>query len=286
MAYRSLLENLRAEFQDIRCDEAPGKIPILVPAGLGREGNAIEFLLKGRKNQQTVHVYRTLPNLTGTFYVAARFQFPQGFNWTTPPGIDSYANEHKLFIIDTENSVGRILVNLRGGGLSPQLAVHTEKTGPYLWKDSENQHAYGPGSGISNWSDVRWPADGQWHDLEVEVERTGRGSDRVRLWLDGKIAMDVIGRTCGESPSPIISYKVGAFFNGAPPNDTRFRVTDIRDDVTQPIPPVVVVPPAKPDVAAALAQLDAAVSVLSGAREAVVKASAALDEARRMLRLK
>lgn len=296
MAYRSLLENLRAEYPEVRCDAAPNRIPKTVvdsaPIG-GKLPTAVEMLLADRQNQQTVWLPRTLPNPQfGTFWCRAAFRFPVGFDWTSPPGVNAWGHEHKLFIVNTQDGVGRVLVNLRGSGKSPVLAVHFERVDPYLWKDSENQHAYGPGSGISNHSSTHWPTDGQWHAVAIGIERSGRDTDRVRLFLDGREIMNVTGRTSGPNPSGITQYIVGAFYNQGSTGNQKFYVTDIRDgqaeDVVVDFPdtPPDNPPVTQPDVAAALIQLNAAASTLSGAREAIAKVAVAIDEARRLLQPK
>jgi len=235
MLYIAKLENLDQEYPEARADASPTRRPYLVQAGGMLSGAAIEFPLKGRQNQQTVWVYRPISDGRKSIYVGAYFRFPIGFDWTTPNGIPNWGNEHKLIIVNCTDGIGRVLVNLRGTGKSPTIAIHLERLN-YQYMDSENQHSYGQGIGVSNFSETRWPQDGTWHFLEVEVERTGGLDDRVRLWLDSKVIMDVRGVTCGKWPSSIDGYAVGAYYNGAPANDTRFWVTGIRDDGLRTVP--------------------------------------------------
>lgn len=162
--------------------------------------------LSGGSPQQSVLWERNFRH-DGSFYMAAWYRFPVGYTWDPAPGANS--TEHKMFIVNVGDSVGRILVNLRGGGTSPTLQMHFERL--------ENR------GGISQYTQTRWPADGQWHFLEMLVDRRSGTSARAQLWLDGRSALDATGAVCGSPCSPIVGVQMGAFVNqGASRTQTFF----------------------------------------------------------------
>lgn len=214
----------------------------------------VEMLLAAGADQQSVLLEKII-NVPRNFYAKWTHRFPRGFSWDGRMGTD-YPGEHKLFIVDTEvdentgrKRPGRILVNLRGGGTQPELAVFFEQVET---RGGVNVRGETPLS--------RWPQDGADHALEILVERTGGPSDRVQLWLDGQIVFDVRGRTC-DSPVPrLVTIQLGAFVNQGSRTAQSFYLSGqvvIAEERTS-APPVVVPPvnPPVPDLSAVRVEID------------------------------
>jgi hypothetical protein len=179
-----------------------------------RSGRACGAMtLAGGRDQQSILWEKQFTHSGPTFYASAWYRFPQGFTWD--PGGQPWGLEHKMMIFYAGDAgVGRVLVNLRGSGTSPSLAIHFERVDPYP-------------PGISARSDVRWPTDGAWHKLEVEIQRVSGNGGRARVWLDGRIAIDQGGKVCGSPCSPITGAQMGAFSNQGSPVTQTFYMDDI-----------------------------------------------------------
>lgn len=201
-----------------------------------RSGACGEMRMVGGRDQQSVYWAKNTSHAGESFYVGAWWRFPVGFSWD--PGGQPWGLEHKMMIINTGNDVGRVLLNLRGDGLSPEIAVHLERL------DSL-------GGGISKRSGVRWPADGAWHHFEIELTRRAGTAGRVQVWLDGARVIDETGRVCGTPCSPIRDVQLGAFSNQGAPRAQSFFLDDARitgaPRTSTPLPPSPA-PPTQPVV--------------------------------------
>ncbi len=170
----------------------------------GQRGNVIrqtlakpyvEFLLAANVSQQSCLVERSFRHDGAVIHGSAEWRFPAGFTWDKAAGY-SASSEHKLFILNTDRGVGRMLLNLRGEGVSPVLQVHFERL-------------EGAG-GISQYLQTQWPPDGQWHRLEFEITRLGGTRGQFRAWLDNRQVADITG---GVGNEPWNGIQVGAFSN-------------------------------------------------------------------------
>lgn len=149
-------------------------------------------------------------------YASGWWKFPVGYDWSVHPKTSfPDSPNHKLMIFNTADSVGRMHVVLNGNGTSPILFITAEKTEPKP-------------PGIVKYSNVHWPPDGQWHRVELQADRvSGDTSGRMRVWLDGQLAIDERGRICGTPCSPIVGMEIGAYVNqGSGPAQT-FYVDDV-----------------------------------------------------------
>jgi hypothetical protein len=137
-------------------------------------------------------------------YVSMMRMFPTAYSWSGESSENARFNwHHKMIIIDTADNIGRFHLNLSAGSTA-------DLTSPFFRPEFESVQA----PLINQWTDVRWPADGQWHQVEFEItRRPGAGNGRLRLWLDGALVFDKAGSTCGASCSPIVRAKVGAYVN-------------------------------------------------------------------------
>jgi len=150
-------------------------------------------------------------------YVSQWRLFPAGYSWSGTPAENARNNlHHKMVILDTADNVGRFHLNLSAAGpsdvLSPQFRPEFESlTGPTP----------------NGWLPKRWPTDGQWHRLEIEITRIP-GSGRLRLWLDGELFLDKPGTTCGAVRSPIVRAKIGAYVNQGAADTETFWVGKVK----------------------------------------------------------
>lgn len=234
-----------------RSDNAPGKQPPVVSAGC-HVGSCVRFDLRGGAPQQSVLVERSLQLGGPALYASFWLRFPLGYSWDPAPGYTG--TEHKLLLVSVADGVGRILLNLRGGGATPELAVFFEQL-----ENSGGVNVRGPAT---------WPADGLWHQLELVVGRTSSATDRVQLRLDGRTVIDTTGRTCGSPCAPVVGVQVGAFVNQGARVAQSFYLDDVViGDAGSPPPP-----PPPPDrtaaaldaIARAAAELQRAVDALEG----------------------
>ncbi len=239
----------------------------VVNTGCRTGARCLQMRVIGGVDQQSIFAEKDIPDHAGeTLYVEAAFRFEPGFSWD--PGGQPWGYEHKMFIVNTKNDVGRLRVNLRGGGISPTLAVHFERLESL-------------GNGISKYSTVRWPTDGKWHKLGVEVQRVAGTNGHLRLWLDNTLALDETGRVCGSPCSPVRDVQIGAFSNQGAPKTQYFWVDDA---VVSASPraaaaaPVVTPPPPTTARVEALEAIAAAGEALDAAQAALVQAVEALDE--------
>lgn len=231
----------------------------------------------GGKDQQSIYWAKQVTHSGETFRASAWWKFPRGFSWD--PGGQPWGLEHKMMIINTADGVGRVLLNLRGGGESPEIAVHFERLEPY-------GDAPGP---VSKRSGVRWPADGQWHQFEIEITRRS-GMGRAQVWLDGRSVIDEAGRVCGSPCAPIRDLQFGAFSNQGAPRAQTFYLDDAlvssvsRVAVLPPLP-VPQPPPLPPalDPAKALEAIARARIELDGARARLDAADAELEASAKAL---
>lgn len=214
--------------------------------------------LDGGRDQQEVAFVRSLrPAHSGELLtVSARWRFPQGFSFN--PGGQPWGYEHKLLIINTGNDVGRILLNLRGGGLAPKLAVHFERLEPL-------------GQGVSKISDTQLPPDGEWHRITLELDRRSGTANRVRVWLDNTLAINEVGRVCGSPCSPITEIWFGAFSNQGAPEDQAFYLDDalVTGSPAGTPAPEPTPAPTTPDIQAARAAIARARAELNAAEQAL-----------------
>lgn len=210
------------------------------------------------RDQQMVLWERAFTHDGDTFYFSGWWRFPEGF--TFDPGGQPWGYEHKLLIVNTANDVGRILLNLRGGGSRPEVAVHIERL-------------EGLGQGVSKRSDVQLAPGGGWQHFELEVQRRSGTANRVRAWLNGELAVDETGRVCGTPCSPIVGVQVGAFSNQGTPRAQSFFLDDIlvsgssRGGAPEPEPEPTPTPTV--DVEAALRALTRARAALNEAEQAL-----------------
>jgi hypothetical protein len=167
--------------------------------------------LTGGRDQQSIYWAKQVTHSGEMLRVAAWWRFPVGFSWD--PGGQPWGYEHKMLIINTANDVGRVLLNLRGGGKSPEIAVHFERLESL-------------GQGVSKHSGVHWPPDGKWHHFEIEMLRRSGTAGRVRVWLDNQLAIDETGRVCGSPCAPIRDIMFGAFSNQGAPKTQSFYLDD------------------------------------------------------------
>lgn len=240
----------------------------VVTSGCRTGAKCIQMTLPGGGNNQGIFLEKdVVPDYAGqTFYMEGFFRFPAGYTWD--PSGAPLGLEHKMFIINTVSNVGRVLVNLRGGGNTPTLQVHAESLESL-------------GNGISKYSTVKWPADDRYHRLGVELTRVPGTSARLRLWLDNTLALDETGRLCGSSCSPIRDVWVGAYSNQGAPVTQRFYMDDVvlsaspREAVTAP---VVTPPPPTTARVEALEAIATAGEALDAAQAALVQAVEALEE--------
>lgn len=171
---------------------------------------------------ETPSINKALP----TLYAAAMWRFPQGYTWDGLPG--STSPTHKMLILNCAGA-GRTHVCLKGGGTSPRLAILFERVLPDAWHESE----------------VTWPADGQWHRLEVFLDRMA-GQARVRL--DGRLAINYSGAVAGSPPGIVENVQVGAYVNQGSMGqyfDVRGLIVADADSV-QPTPQPIPTPPTPP----------------------------------------
>lgn len=222
--------------------------------------------LTGGRDQQSIYWAKAVSYGGETFRASAWWRFPKGFSWN--PGGQPWGLEHKMMIINTTNDVGRVLLNLRGDGESPEIAVHLERLDPY-----------GPGQGISAKSGVRWPPDGAWHHFEIELQRRSGNQGRVQVWLDDRRVIDVTGRVCGSPCAAVRDVWFGAFSNQGAPRTQTFYLDDAliaatsKGPATTPTtPPQPPVPPSPtPDVQKALEAIARAQKELESALQALSK---------------
>lgn len=231
MIFQGLLAEL-SEFQDYKSSGAPdGRTPQIIAGG-------IRMPMRVDVEQQSCFLRRNIGKHYGPVYASEVIRVPEGYDWSDW--------EHKLLILHPDvdgmgvSFPGRVLVNLRGGGLSPTVQVHIEKLEQL-------------GDGISEFTSARWPADGLPHQLEVYLERTGGVYDRMVIWLDGQIILDKRGRTCAPQPAAITGADFGAYANKGPrraPNGAYIDIlrpaiiSDRREIgiLPLPVPPVTPVP--------------------------------------------
>lgn len=195
--------------------------PITYPREGCREGRSPCGAMTLRANvvQQSVLWGKGLNHGGPQFYTGAWYRFPAGYSWNAAPGwVDPEtgqprSTEHKMFIINVGDNVGRVLVNLRGNGNSPTLQTHFERL-------------EGRG-GISKFSQTRWPTDGGWHHLEVLIDRVSGTNGRARIWLDGNPVLDERGAVCGSPCSPVVDVAIGAFVNQGADRRETFLVDDV-----------------------------------------------------------
>jgi hypothetical protein len=202
-------------------------------AQLLASGGGVSFTLSAAA-QQSCFLEYAVRESGREFYSAATWHFPAGYTFDAAEGYGSgpgQSFEHKLFCVFTADAVGRILVKLRGRGLTPRLSIYFEHL-----DDREYEGA-------------PWPADGLPHRVEFLVERTGSAQDRVQVWLDGRPVIDVRARTCGKTPSPTTAVQVGAYRNQSAPRVQEMRVMgpivigDRRPGEQIVVPPVTPAPP-------------------------------------------
>ncbi len=201
----------------------------------------VEMFLSAGADQQSVLLEKII-SIPRNVYVKWTHRFPRGFNWDGKMGTD-YPGEHKLLILDPEvdqntgrKRPGRVLVNLRGGGAQPELAVFFEQV-----EERGGVNVRG-GSAVA-----KWPQDGANHVLEFFAERSGGGADRVQLWIDGNVIFDVRGRTCDAPPPRLVTMQLGAFVNQGSREAQSFFLAGqvvVAEERTG-VPPVVV-PPVTP----------------------------------------
>ncbi len=210
-------------------------------------GACVRFTVAGGRTQQSALIEKQA-SAGGTVYVRARFKFPQGYTWDSPDAAQS--TEHKLVIVNRGgNNTGRVLLNLRGGGTTPVLQLHFER----LSEPADR-----------GFTDVAWPADGQWHLLELLVE-PGRG----RVWLDGRLATDQSRATCGSPCESVRDVQVGAYVNQGAVRTQRFLIDDVAIATGRgaaSTPPANPPPPAEgPDLVLLRAKLAEAAEALADA---------------------
>ncbi len=211
-------------------------------------GACVRFTMAGGRTQQSALIEKQVTGAGGTVYVRARFKFAQGHTWDTPDSEQS--TEHKLIIVNRGgNNTGRVLLNLRGGGTAPVLQLHFER----LSEPADR-----------GFTDVQWPADGQWHLVELLVE-PGRG----RVWLDGRLATDQSRATCGSPCAAVETVQVGAYVNQGAVRTQRFLLDDLAIATGRgaaSTPPVNPPPPAEgPDLVLLRAKLAEAAEALADA---------------------
>ncbi len=214
-----------------------------------------QMTLRAGITQQSVFWEKSLNYSGQFFYAAAWFKFPVGYSWDPAPGFNS--TEHKLFIVNTVDSVGRILLNLRGGGLSPELQIHFERL--------DNS------GGISNFTGTHWPADGKWHYLELLVKRQSGDAGGAAVYLDGRNIFEKFGAVCGYPCSPVNGIQVGAFVNQGATKAQSFFVDDVILATGRQYDPVITVPPVvvAPNNTEAIDAIDRAINELNKAKEAL-----------------
>lgn len=186
--------------------------------------------------QQSVFWERNFRTDKVDYFMSAWFKFPKDYSWNPAPGANS--TEHKLFIVNVGNDIGRILLNLRGGGTTPTIQIHFERLESF--------------GGVSQYTETRWPNDGQWHKLSLYVERKSGRDSKVITSLDENEILNVKGATCGAPCSPVVGVQIGAFVNQGSTRVQTFYVDDviIRDSsptiipapAPTPLPPIVVCP--------------------------------------------
>lgn len=158
---------------------------------------------------QSVLWEKLLQTQSTDLYFSGWWRFPVGYTWDEVSAHNGL--EHKLAIFNTPTQAnGRILLNLRGRGRQPALALYTELSG----------------GGINKRSDVRWPMDGRWHRLEVLAQRQSGSGSRVQVFLDGAVVIDETGRMCGDPCERISSMQVGAYRNQDAPRVQRYWTDD------------------------------------------------------------
>jgi hypothetical protein len=131
-----------------------------------------------------------------SIYVSAWYNFPTDYSFTKVTTAKQ-SSDQKAIILETAGN--RTFLNFRGGGNCAQLAAIVENAAPDAW---------------SNGSKCI-PADGQWHQVEFQVDRVSNGAKgRIRAWLDQTLAIDDSRITCSGACSPVGEIKVGAYLNG------------------------------------------------------------------------
>lgn len=157
--------------------------------------------------QSSVHWWRDFgQHNPSVFYMSAWWKFPADWTWD---GAQSHgvSFDHKLFILNQVGNEGRLIVSLYNK--DGQISSSVGGTLP--------DRRY--------FSDLRMPRDGQWHRVEIEARRT---EGRVRVWLDGRLALDFSKPLCGAGGCrPLGQLEVGAYINQGAPVTQSFGLDDV-----------------------------------------------------------
>ena len=171
-------------------------------------------------------MFETYLNHSGSIYARAAFRFPVGFSFTNNTAACSQSTDHKAMIFETSDVPDRCILSFASGSGSSSNII------------------LGCG-GASNNSDTGADivADGQWHMIEIQLNRT-TGGGSYSFWMDGVQYKDAQSyQICTSTCAALESWKLGAYVNYAYVTDQTWDLDDAllshgRMDV--PPPPIYV----------------------------------------------
>jgi hypothetical protein len=146
-------------------------------------------------------------------YIKMWIKFPTNWNWQKSDAC-TQSSDFKIIIFETSNRDNRCFLNFRGGsGSGPSGSADIA----FICEGTDDKWTYGPGG------EVR--ADGQWHSLQVHLDRAG---DHVDVWWDDVHIINKDDPICSGSSCPrLTEIKVGAYMNWPPVQTQTFYVDNV-----------------------------------------------------------